>query len=254
MNNINTLVKQYQETSKHSNYQILPSRLARMKEFRDLDIKSRNEKIRLDYFKSVVNFKDKSILDIGGNTGYFSIELLDNGARFVHYYEGNKEHADFVSEASKVLNLEDKLKVTNDYLSFQDELEGDKYDIVLLLNVLHHLGDDYGDKSLSLTKAKENIITQLNSMADKTDLMIFQMGFNWKGDRNICLFENGTKRELIDFISKGIKGFWEIVEIGLAMKDGNEVNYHSLNNQNIERDDSLGEFLNRPVFILKSLL
>ena len=136
----------------------MPNRLAEIKELQSIDVKSRNEKIRLDYFKSVIDFTGKSILDIGGNSGYFSIELLDSGAKSVHYYEGNKQHADFVAEASAVLGLEEKLKVTNGYLSFTDELEGEKYDVVLLLNVLHHLGDDYGDQSLSLVKAKENII------------------------------------------------------------------------------------------------
>jgi hypothetical protein len=28
-------------------------------------------------------------------------------------------------------------------------------DIVLLFNVIHHLGDDFGDKSLSMEKTKE---------------------------------------------------------------------------------------------------
>ena len=128
----------YTKTSKHSNYQILPARLAEIKELGKIDVKSRYEKIRLDYFKSVVDFENKSVLDVGGNSGYFSFELVDAGAKSVHYYEGNKEHSEFVAEAAKVLDIEDKLKVTNGYLSFQDELKGEKYDVVLLLNVLHH--------------------------------------------------------------------------------------------------------------------
>ena len=92
MKNADRLVRLYQETSKHSNYQILPKRLAEKKELQSLIVKSRNEKIRLDYFKSAIDFSSKRVLDIGGNSGYFSIELLDSGAEFVHYYEGNKEH------------------------------------------------------------------------------------------------------------------------------------------------------------------
>ena len=114
------------------------------------------------------------------------------------------------------------------------------------------MGDDYGDQSFSLTKAKENIIKQLNSMAAKADLMIFQMGFNWKGDTNTCLFENGTKEELISFIEAGIKDHWVVLEIAVAEREGELITYKKLNDKNIERDNSLGEFLNRPVFILKS--
>ena len=144
------------------------------------------------------------------------------------------------------------MKITKGYLTFTNELDDDTYDVVLLLNVLHHLGDDYGDQSFSLTKAKENIIKQLNSMAAKADLMIFQMGFNWKGDTNTCLFENGTKEELISFIEAGIKDHWVVLEIAVAEREGELITYKKLNDKNIERDNSLGEFLNRPVFILKS--
>jgi SAM-dependent methyltransferase len=252
MTNIDKLLTLYQQNSKHSNYQILPKRLAKIKGLDQIDVKSRNEKIRLEYFTSVVDIKNKTILDIGGNSGYFSIEMLDAGAKSVHYYEGNSDHAEFVQLASKVLNLENKLKVTNGYFTFQDELKGEIYDIVLLLNVLHHLGDDYGDQLLSISKAKANIIVQLNSMSNITDLMIFQLGFNWKGNKNTCLFEHGTKRELIDFISNGIKDNWDIIEIGIAERVGDNVVYTPLTAVNIQRDDSLGEFLNRPVFVLKS--
>jgi hypothetical protein len=35
-------------------------------------------------------------------------------------------------------------------------------DIVLLLNVIHHLGDDFGDKSLLWKKAKEKMKASIN--------------------------------------------------------------------------------------------
>ena len=127
-----------------------------------------------------------------------------------------------------------------------------KYDVVFLLNVLHHLGDDYGDKTLSIDMAKELMITQLNTMVNKTSYIVFQLGFNWKGNRNICLFNNGTKAEMIDFIKTGTKNFWDIIDIGIAEGSKQHTEYFDVNKINIERKDSLGEFLNRPLFIMKS--
>ena len=84
-------------------------------------------------------------------------------------------------------------------------LEKKSYDVVFLMNVLHHIGDDYGDSAITLKEAKENIIFQLNGMAEKTKYMVFQMGFNWKGNRDKGLFENGTKEEMVEFIKEGTK-------------------------------------------------
>ena len=106
---------------------------------------------------------------------------------------------------------------------------------------------------MTIENAKQHIIIQLLSLKEKAEYIVFQLGFNWKGNRNLCLFENGTKQELIDFIKEEIKGVFEILHIGIAEKEDEQIVYKELNNNNINRDDSLGEFLNRPLFILKSI-
>ena len=242
----------YAQNSKHSNYQILSDRLSSIINREDINVRTRYEKERLNYIKNYVPVKGKNVVDIGGNSGFFSFELIDNGANKVIYYEGNKAHADFVKHASKVLKVEDKIEIHNRYFSFDNELEDGKVDIILLLNVLHHVGDDYGDSLLSMQKAKEEIIKQLNSLAGKTDIIVFQLGFNWKGNPKDCLFEHGTKAELIDFVTNGIRTCWNIQSIGIAEKNNLIVEYKPLNEQNIQRQDAMGEFLNRPLFILKS--
>lgn len=243
----------YSISSKHSNYQVLSSRLNSIIGDDGITIKTRHEKARLDYILSKIDIKDKTVLDIGGNSGYFTFELIDSGARKVHYYEGNSIHSKFVGQASEVLLVEDKLEITNDYFTFDKNYEH-KYDVVLCLNVLHHIGDDYGTKELTLENAKKNITVQLRSLACLTDILVFQLGFNWKGNRELGLFENGTKKELIDFIKEVTDQYFDIINIGIADKSDNEIKYFDLNNHNIERKDELGEFLNRPLFVLKSII
>lgn len=83
--------------------------------------------------------------------------------------------------------------------------------------------------------------------------MAFQMGFNWMGNKNTCLFTNGTKAELIDYVKAGCQDAWDILAIGIAVNDPQgHIVYQDLNGENIHRNDALGEFLNRPLFIMKS--
>lgn len=245
------LIEKYSNNSKHSNYQVLPNLLCSVVGENEVKTRTRFENERLNYILSKIDIEGKNILDIGGNTGFFTFELLDRGAGNVHYYEGNKEHAEFVELAKEYLNLSEKVIVTNKYFSFE-RYSGKKYDVVLLLNVLHHFGDDYGDQHVLIEEVKNNILLQLKNIKEVSDVIVFQLGFNWKGDSKKCLFEKGTKKEMIEFIRAGVGDCWYIAEIGIAERIGDVILYRDLNKCNIERDDSLGEFLNRPLFILKA--
>ena len=246
-----TLTELYNRTSKHSNYQVLARPLRAIIQQDSLNILSRYELERLDYVLSDCTVRKKVIADIGGNTGFFTLECAAQGAATVLYFDGNDAHAEFVKEAAHVLNLDKVVAVSNKYIHFGDDFNS-QVDICFLLNVLHHIGDDYGDAALSRHEAKKQILESLAYMSNKARVLIFQLGFNWKGDRTLPLFDNGTKAELIDFIRKGTADNWEIMRIGIARRAQHHVEYQDLNETNVRRDDSLGEFLNRPLFIMRS--
>jgi len=252
MNSLEELTRLYGNMSKHSNYQVLPPKLRELTGGADFETLSRWEHERLEYITSKVSLSGVTILDIGGNSGYFTFEALEAGAIHATYYEGNKDHSEFVELAAEVLGFSEKVTVRNRYYTFSDERH-DKVHLGFLLNVLHHLGDDYGDDKLDMEAAKLMMAEQLNSMADKVDYLALQIGFCWKGDRNSLLFQRGSKRELIDFVNSSVKGFWQVEHIGIPEKFGDEVHYSEPNDQNMCRNDNLGEFLNRPIFILRSL-
>jgi hypothetical protein len=79
-----------------------------------------------------------------------------------------------------------------------------------------------------------------------------QLGFNWKGDRHQPLFAHGSKAEMTHFIEQGTAADWDITAIGIAEREGTQTVFRDRYDRNVARDDSLGEFVNRPIFIVRS--
>lgn len=241
------LTNLYQEASKHSNYQILADDLERYVCKENITILSRYESERMNYILSHIDLKGKKIIDIGGNTGYFTFQSIKAGAESVVYYEGNKTHAEFVTVATEALGLKDKVIIHDEYYLFDKEKED--ADICFCLNVIHHLGDDF-DKVNGKENAKK-MIDCINQLARCAKILVLQLGYNWKGNRDLPLLKNGTKQEMIEFIQEETKYAWDIVSIGIAEGEKNNIKYFELNENNVERKNELGEFLNRPIIILK---
>ena len=242
----------YKVRSKHSQYQTLASNFDAIFKERIKPSSYKYEEERLSFIEKNVdlNTVSKSI-DIGGNTGYFSFEVLNRmRSGELDYYEGNFELCEFVRMAADVLEMNDRLHVHNEYYEFKDNNE--KYDLGILLNVVHHLGYDFGKSDFKMEEAKKMMLDSINFFSLNCKVLAFQIGFNWGGDVSKCLYKNGTKKEMIDWLKEGTKDYWDIVRIGVAETSENGIRYNDLNEANGGRRDELGEFLNRPLFIMKS--
>lgn len=242
------LLQLYRQNSKHCGYQMLTEEIARIIEADGLPFNNRYEQERLHYIMKHIELKDKTVSDIGGNTGYFTFEALKHGAIRVDYYEGNSTHAEFVRIAKELYG--GNINVFNSYYDFFSEDR--KCDTIFCLNVLHHLGDDFHSLD-DMQVAKKEMVNSINALAGRCEFLILQIGFNWKGNRNKCLFKNGTKSEMIDFIRDSTNNFWKIEAVGVAVDKGGYIMYDELNDDNISRSDKLGEFLNRPIFVMRSI-
>jgi hypothetical protein len=95
--------------------------------------------------------------------------------------------------------------------------------------------------------------SSINYFADKAERLVLQIGFCWKGDRNQFLFENGIKSEMLEFIKDTIDGIWELEHVGIAEVQGEETVFVDIAEGNLVRKDTLGEFCNRPIVVLKNL-
>jgi len=203
---------------------------------------------RAEYIFNNLNFKSLKVLDIGADIGYFSFSAALSGASEVISIEGEEESSEFIKLQLKLLGMEGIVKVQDVQFDFDVE-QNEKYDVILCLNVLHHVGRYFGDSNLTLEEAKEKLIEYLNLISYSTKYCWLQVGYNWKGDVKLPLFANGSKRELIEFVISNISNYWEVEKI--AILNDKTMNYSS-DDHRMDRINELGEFGNRPLFLLKS--
>lgn len=243
---IKNLQKLYLQTSKHSQYQVLHPEISKLVSLKEPKF-SKYEKERIEFLKDRLNFQGKTILDTGGNTGYFSIESILLGAKKVFYYEGNVNHAIFLENALDLTRISDKIFIKPHYFNFPDKFK--KVDLTLNLNVLHHVGDDYSGHTDDIFNAKKKMVNQMNSLANYSKYQFLQIGFNWKGNINLPLFDKGEKSEIIDFIKENTFNNWELLDVGI-LDASKQDSYQSQNEFNIMNNWSKNEFFNRPIFLL----
>jgi hypothetical protein len=238
----------YERDSKHSSYQLLhPMVVPLLGSMADLP-PGKLEAQRQRFFARHVDYTGARVLDIGANTGYFSFGALEHGAASVECHEGNRDHAEFIRCAAATLGLSDRLQVHPRYFDFAPG--GARHDVGLCLNVLHHVGDDFGDRSLTLEQARHRMLACLQAMAGRVATLVLQLGFNWKGDVRYPLFHGGEKAALVDFVAEGARRDWSVAAV--AVSDAATGEYEPLAAHNLARNDAIGEFRNRPIFVLRS--
>lgn len=208
------------------------------------------DKERADFMFSKLDFNDLNVLDIGSNIGYFTFSSVFEGASLVTSIENDPIDLRLIELQAELLNKSNNVKAIKESFDFSKKTS-DSFDVIFCLNVLHHVGRYFDDANIIQAQAKEKILEYLNFLSFSTSYCFFQLGYNWKGDPKLPLFEYGTKLEVIDFIRTGTKEYWDIEDIGIPEKFDGKIVYGELTDKNIVRDNSMGEFLNRPLFILK---
>ena len=102
---------------------------------------------------------NKTIVDLGSGSGYFTFRLLSTGAKVIAA-DVDEEFLEIIKEKGQKLNIEeDRLKtihIDNDKLN----IEEGTVDIIFLVNVYHHISDriSYFSRANSVLKKDGKII------------------------------------------------------------------------------------------------
>lgn len=185
-NQASQLRRLYQDSSKHSMYQSIPSFVQEKLEYtEEINEEWRGDTARYNYILDFFKENDfSSILDIGANTGFFSHSLAYEFPNLkVAALEPNVNHARFITEINNIFNLEN-MSVINTSLGIDDVEKFDgKFDSTLLLNVLHHAGVEFDvDKVTTEIEFWDYFRDFLSAFSISTTI-IMQVGYNWGGNK-----------------------------------------------------------------------
>lgn len=233
--------------SKHSHYQALhPILCSLFKVPESYQPRKMLERERAEFVKKHLSLQGKRVVDIGANSGYFTLAAVEDGAARVEAIEGNAKHASFLSNCVEALGLSERVFVTSRYVNFVPYDIG-ATDVVLCYNVLHHLGGDFR-VGLEKVDAMRVIAEALRQIVLNSASIVFQIGYNWQGNSKLPLTENGTKREIMDFVTSSLSGL--DVSVICGCYDTEVGAYVEASDTNLGRFDALGEFANRPLFVI----
>jgi SAM-dependent methyltransferase len=179
-----SLLNLWHSTGKHGVYQQLPDFLSA-----DFGVKApvderwRGDRTRLDYLRTRMDFKGLRVTDIGANTGFFSLTLAHDLGAQVTAIEPDPANRDFLREVARAYDLSE-MGVSDDPVTLSTVGQLPTADMVLLLNVLHHAGDDFDSTVVRTREDMPGYLTQyLTALAGTTRRMVFQLGYNWHGNK-----------------------------------------------------------------------
>jgi len=259
----NKIIHWYYDNSKHSVYQSMPEFVQKeLGILIEINQEWRGDVERYNYIKNHFDFNGKVILDIGANSGYFSLNLAKYFGKKVIAYEPNKNHCDIVNAIAEYFAI-NNITTFAKGVGFEDLKNLENSDVVLHLNVLHHTGVDFDTKLVrNIAELKHYIANYFGVLKDKTSHLIFQMGYNWGGNKGTPIFDKINGNELVDFVIKVCyQNSWNVEKIGLAVKENNKIYYKNMPvpfdfeiiNELISKQTDLSEFYKRPIFVCKQV-
>jgi hypothetical protein len=257
----------YGDNSKHSVYQNIPGFVKKELDYNEeINEDWRGDTARYRFLMDNVDFQYKVVGDFGANTGFFSLSLAFEfqNASFIAY-EMNPNHVDFMESIKRYFDL-GNFVVEKKNLNLSGIEDIIQHDILLNFNVLHHAGVDF-DKDIihdeyAFRHYAEKYLAKLKT---KTRMMVFQMGFNWGGNKKRPIVSRDSPDRFITYLKDlCLKSGWSIDKIfvhdfetkeyeNVPVKDEHSQDKPNGCGPTIERPSFMknSEFFRRPVLLLR---
>ncbi len=264
----------YYDASKHSAYQSVPEFVEAELGFTvPLDHNWRSDKPRYEYLVNHLDFRGRRVIDIGANTGYFTLNLARTyGARVVAY-EANPNHCEIIERIVEEFGVAG-VRVYARGIGVDDVRKLDSTDIVLFSNVAHHAGHDYDEIQVPERRAVyAHLVAYAGRLAERAEQLVFQMGYNWGGNKAEPIVAVPDNYGKLVYTVGGLEtAGWRIDRVAMAFRDANgiafvDVDWRAIleagSEPSIERStdaraalcrygisqDGMSEFYRRPLFL-----
>lgn len=212
-----SLLAYWHSAGKHGVYQQLPDFLSRDFGVRaPVDERWRGDRSRLDYLRTRLNFQGLHVVDIGANTGFFSLTLAHDDRAQVTSREPDPANHDFLQAVRRHYALA-QLQLSDAPVTVDTVADLPSSDVVLLLNVLHHAGDDFDRDRVPTPDALAEYMTEyLTRLARTTRRMVYQLGYNWCGNKATPLMPVREPYAMLRYLAPIFqKSDWQIEHVAL---------------------------------------
>lgn len=223
----------YGDNSKHANYQNVPTFVRDALGYQEsIDESWRGDTARYAYLLHELKLQPgQTVADIGANTGFFVHSLAHSHpeCRFVAY-ESHPNHVDFIRLVADAFALSNVAVADRPVdLAAIDELP--VFDVLIHLNVLHHAGHDFDAGLVSGPQEMEQYAAAyLRQLASKGSLLVFQIGYNWGGDKSQPIVDPHDQRAMVAWLHRVLqRSGWQIERLAFATRAGRgEIVYQNL--------------------------
>ena len=196
------IINYYSDGSKHSNYQNFPTFVSdAIGITAKIDENWRGDSKRYEFITDKIAFQPGNIVgDVGANTGRFCLDFANTNplTKFIAI-EINEYNANFIKMIREIFDI-NNIEVINKSAGLRELVDLPDFDIAFHMNVLHHSGVDF-DKDLvqNLSELKDYIIQYLSALREKCKTVIFQLGYNWGGNKSNPIVPPDNIIEMINY-------------------------------------------------------
>lgn len=250
------LIEKFNLESKHSQYQRFPEFIGDQPPPNNAFW--RDDRPRLALLRREIDFgRLETLLEVGSNIGYFGLSLKhDHPHLKIYFYEIDQAMRELSCDLAEMAGLAD-CHFFADAFGRSTE-NAPNADLLLCMNVLHHIGRDYGPEIAS-EAVKSQVQEELSFIRSKCGQLAFQIGMNWGGNKQTPIWPQGNEKDYVCEVQEilGSAGFGDI-RLFSAVRSDDMVQYVEVDiaqagelSLNTLENGFVGEFYKRPIFLAR---
>ena len=250
------LIEKFNLESKHSQYQRFPEFIGDQPP--PNNIFWRDDRPRLALLHREIDFGHlETLLEVGSNIGYFGLSLKhDHPHLKIYFYEIDQAMRELSRDLAEMVGLTDCYFFADAFDSSTENTPD--ADLLLCMNVLHHIGRDYGPE-MAPEAVKSQVQEELSFIRSKCRQLAFQIGMNWGGNKKTPIWPQGNEKDYVCEVHEmlGSAGFGDI-RLFSAVRTDDMVQYVEADTAqagelslNTLENGLVGEFYKRPIFLAR---